>query len=189
MGSPAKWIIAAKRSFTEFDVAEKSLSQYQLKDKDLKREWTLMERERNENQSQVAKRLQLFKTLVDQIKIKITENNTSNDKRAKDNLANLLEQFESRLAKFKLAMRMEFDKYENEERLLSTEVGRIETLIEGILSEDMNNLAIAAPSPASNKEKWNQQKQRHQEDVEHQAAIGEIDREVFYIMFYVCLSE
>ncbi len=191
MGSPAKWVIAAKRSYAEYDVAEKILSQSQLKDKDLKREWEIIERERVDSQNQVIRRLQIFKNLVDQIKMKITDQPLPYDKPSKETLASLLEQFEGKLANFKLNMRMEFDKFEEEEQTLTHEVTRVDALVESILAEEMQHLLVGGevmnPAAVPNKDKWKQQKQRQQEDLEHKAAIGEIDKEVNF-NFSFCFS-
>ena len=187
--SPAKWMTASKRIYGEYEVSEKKAGQCVLRDRDFTREFHTIERERNEYFLQVRKKLTSFKQILDEIQRKLTDKPTQYDKPIPDNFEFLLENFEKKISTFKFNMKHDFDLLEENEIFLEKDIERVNNMINMTLSEDplfSSPEKLAAGGAVNhnpqfahmNRLKDIERQQRLQEDMEHKAAVGEIDREV-----------
>lgn len=105
------------------------------------------------------------------------------DRQTRDSLQQLLEAFESRLSNFRLTMRTDFDRLENAEQELTAELSRVDELVEEIemecigRSEDVNAVG-ERERKQSNVSSAKEKQDRLEQEMQHKAAIGEIDREL-----------
>eukprot|EP00599_Poterioochromonas_sp_BG-1_P006502 CAMPEP_0173149936 /NCGR_PEP_ID=MMETSP1105-20130129/10638_1 /TAXON_ID=2985 /ORGANISM="Ochromonas sp., Strain BG-1" /LENGTH=578 /DNA_ID=CAMNT_0014064929 /DNA_START=42 /DNA_END=1778 /DNA_ORIENTATION=- len=181
--SPVKWISASKRIYGESEIAEKKAELSVKNDRELLRDWTNLDRERNDYLTTIKKKINTFKVGLDHIRNKLHDKPLFYDKPTQDNLEQLLENYENKIASFKLVMKNEFDQLENSEELLLKDIYRVDQLILSIEEEEKelkdNNQLL---SPESNRLKVLQQQQQNQqrleEDMEFKAAVGEADREL-----------
>lgn len=197
METPIKWISTTKRLANEAEGLEKKQQAYLHASHEVEtlRDLKLMNRERLDYTNGVRKKVEYFQGLLMKIHLRLndakggTNHNIGNaaisanmDRQAREALQNLLEAFESRLSSFKLAMRTEFDQLEALEGELTSEIQQIDRLIEEIQHEEA--VEFKGPEEAAIKAKQDrdrtehEHKQRLQQDMEHKAAVGEIDREV-----------
>jgi hypothetical protein len=199
--SPIKWMSASKRIHGERDIAEKKAELCVKNDRDLIRDWNISERERGDYLTNIKKKIHTFKVSLDAIKSRVTdkpinpyEKSHHQQTKENENLELLLETFESKVASFKLLMKTEFDSLEQNEELLIRDINRVDHMISNIITEEsassfsshghgngglahMNNDSSSIDNRV-NKLKLQQQQQ---EDMEHKAAIGEIDRELIML--------
>lgn len=172
--NPAQWISSSKRIHGEKEAMEKKL---QPKDPELLREWNSLDKGYQENFQQVKKKVQWFKVLLDKIQVKLSDKIGFHDHHAKEVLQNMLETFESKLAAFKLTMRTDYDRLEENEQMLSHELHMLnENISMNMLNDNLPPSPRESPGEKAVRQKQNQQ--RLQEEVEQKAAIGEIDREL-----------
>jgi chromosome segregation ATPase len=178
--SPIKWISASKRMTGDWEIAERKAELAVKSDRDLTREWTNQDRERQDYLQQVKKKIHTFKVSLDSIRNKLSDRPGTYDKPAPDNLENLLENFESKVAAFKLNMKTEFDQLEQSEEFLMRDIMRVDQLIQNITEDEHHTISPEKESKLMKTKLQQQQKQQQQfeEDMEHKAAIGEVDREV-----------
>jgi hypothetical protein len=191
--NPQQWAASAKRLINERDTIEKKILH---KDMELIREWNNLDKGRQENMAATSKKIKWFKFHLDKILVRLHDqlNNGGvlgeyyDQNAAKENLQEMLESFESKLSAFKEKMRMEFDELDREERQLTTDIVGLHNKIENPVSDtqpdDVGHVHIshgehqAELLKKTQQQIRQQQQQRMQEDVEHKAAIGEIDREL-----------
>jgi hypothetical protein len=178
--SPIKWISASKRMTGDWEIAERKVELAVKSDRDLTRDWTNQDRERQDYLQQVKKKIHTFKVSLDSIRNKLTDRPGTYDKPVPDNLENLLENFESKVAAFKLNMKTEFDQLEQSEEFLMRDILRVDQLIQNITEDEHHTISPEKESKLMKTKLQQQQKQQQQfeEDLEHKAAIGEVDREV-----------
>lgn len=192
-----KWISTTKRLLNEADGLEKKQQAYlnSSHEVDTLRELKLMNRERADYTNNVRKKVEYFQSLLLKIHLRLNDAkggqnhlagnsaiSANMDRQAREVLQNLLETFESRISSFKLTMRTEFDQLEALENELSSEIQQIDRLIDEIQHEEA--VEFKGPEEAAIKAKQDRErieqenKVRLQQDMEHKAAVGEIDREL-----------
>ena len=186
--SPIKWISASKRIVGEGDIAQKKAELAVKMDRELLRDWTNFDRDRNDYLQLVKKKIKSFKVSLDGIRNKLTDKPQFYDKPVQDNLEQLLENFESKIAAFKLNMKTEFDQLETNEATLLRDIYRVDQMISQIEEEETHhsNAPMSPERDAAYRLRMQQNQQRLEEDREHKAAVGEIDRQVrthLYLLF------
>lgn len=206
METPIKWISTTKRLYNEAEALEKKQQTYlhASHEVDTLRDLKLMNRERADYTNGVRKKVEYFQSLLLKIDLRLNDAKGGNnhnfgnnaisanmDRQVREALQILLETFESRLSSFKLYMRTEFDQLEALEGELSSEISQIDRLIDEIQHEEA--VEFKGPEEAAIKSKQDRErleqdhKQRLQQDMEHKATVGEIDREV-RLFFSVCFG-
>lgn len=190
METPVKWIATAKRLYNEGDGLERKQQAYLKQEGDTLRDLKNLNRERNDYTQGVKKKVGYFQGLLMKIHLRLNEaaaNQQNNnaaiaanmDRQSREALQLLLESFESRLSSFKLTMRTEFDQLEAFEAELVDEIRQVDQLIEEIQNEESTSFKAVDEVNTRDREKMEQErKQRLEFDMQHKAAVGEIDREV-----------
>lgn len=192
--NPQQWAASAKRLINERDTIEKKILH---KDTELIRDWNAYDKGRQENLTITSKKIKWFKFHLDKILVRLHDqlNNGGmlgeyyDQVAAKENLQEMLENFESKLSSFKGMMRAEFDVLDEQERRLTEEIVQlhnkiIENPVLDAMPQDVGHVHTthgehqAELLKKTQQQLKQQQQQRMQEDVEHKAAIGEIDREL-----------
>jgi hypothetical protein len=198
--TPIKWIATTKRLNTEVDSLERKQQNCltTLHETESMRELKLMNRERYDYLDHIKKKVEYFQDFMVRIHAKLQELSDPNhatsksssytfskalvDRQHKDTLQSLLESFESRLSAFKLTMRTEFDHLETLEDELTFDLQQVDSVIQEIESEEESNENDGREKLQMVEELKEEKKRREQErldqDMQHKAAIGEIDREV-----------
>jgi hypothetical protein len=188
--SPVKWISASKRIYGECEVAEKKAELSVKTDRELTRDWTNLDRDRGDYLQQIKKKIHTFKVQLDAIKTKIHDKPTSQyDKPLPDNLESILDNYESKVAAFKLQMKTEFDQLEQNEEILLNDILRVDRMITAIQEDELQFLSPEKENKLMKARlaQQQQQQQRMEEDMEHKAAIGELDREVSQDNLSICV--
>ena len=192
--NPQQWAASAKRLVNERDTIEKKI---QPKDMSLVAQWNALDKGRQDNLELTSKKIKWFKFHLDKILVRLHDqlNNGGmlgeyyDQAAAKENLQEMLENFESKLSSFKASMRTEFDRLDEQERTLTDEIVQIQCDIidnpfDDVLPTDCGHVHTthgehqAELLKKTQQQIKQQQQQRMQEDVEHKAAIGEIDRDL-----------
>eukprot|EP01031_Cornospumella_fuschlensis_P029120 gene29120-35146_t len=173
-----KWVSTGKRLNAETDGAEKKIVSFIPKELEIAREHQQLEKQRSEHKAHIIKQVAWFRNTLDSIQMKLDEKASYNERQAKMLLQQLLENFEGRLSSFKLVMRGEFDRLEDEERMLTMEIAHLE--------QNLAAYTSSAHIPEVNEEEEEKKReiqvqknqQRLNDDVAHKAAIGEVDRDL-----------
>lgn len=173
-----KWVSTGKRLNAETDGAEKKIVSFIPKELEVAREHQQLEKHRGEHKAHIIKQVAWFRNTLDTIQMKLDEKVSYNERQTKVLLQQMLENFEGRLSSFKLVMRGEFDRLEDEERTLTMEIAHLEQNLMAYTS----SAHIPEVNDEEEEKKRDMQVQKNQQrlsdDVAHKAAIGEVDREL-----------
>jgi hypothetical protein len=172
---PAQWLAANKRLTNERELAEKSLA----KDADLFREWTVLERARQEVIAETVKRVRWFKANAAKISARLHDQSNANPLAgSKESLQQLLETFESKLTAFKLNMRTEFDELQEQESCWSSDLSTVSAQIESFSDQGKQVVDVEAAKRVREQQQRQEHQVRAQEELAQKAVIGEVDREL-----------